>query len=771
MNCTNCKSSFNLTSHKPFILSKCGHNICSQCIGKSSKLKAIDCSCGQKTEIKKIYENNSLMDAMSETKKCEKHKKDFEAFCDNDKTVLCVKCIIESEHKNHKLIAIDKAVKIQKEIFVTQLNSIKEKENFINIFFNEIDNKIKIIEDDYNEEKKKQKLFFDEIYQMIKKREEDNEEKITTIFKDQITILKSAKETVSKIKDNFSGLQEEEKVINQVRDIDFLLQMSENEKKIEEIKEFKIEELKQKLSKSENINNLSSTLNKIEEITKILDHLKHLQKKYQNITVIKPLPIPNKEIITNIKRVNSDKTENNLISTFNFVSDSSRSGGGKGKAHPQLFPNFKSGNVVGDDFNTTIKHNSTIHTLSLNLSINSDNTWLQSTNVKSPVKVPVSANHYDNQTFASKNKAMTGTSNFSGMFKRSSSTSNNIHSVSLGKNEINISIRSNNKEEVNLSKLDDIKSQASISISKFETVNDNDIIAISKEPLSSIILIGGKCDTVSRKYSVTENKWSCLNFRNIERSDFVCLVYKDKKYLIIGGKLNNNGTDTLSDSIELFNVEALTIDKLDFKMKSPRTAFGGAYVLSKLFICGGFDGKCVLDNFEFFDKKTKKWFELPRMLHKRKDFSMISTPDNSMYVIGGQDDKDNILKNVEKFDLMKNTWIKLRDMNQKRKGSCVICMPDGLYVIGGFDGVQYLRTMEKFDFITKRWTSLGDMKFAKSYFSVCCNADFSYIYAFGGYNGRPLSITERYDVSRNKWEVVKEIPCTRYKHNSILLKE
>ena len=39
---------------------------------------------------------------------CKIHSKDIEAFCENDKTMLCVSCIIENGHKNHDLSSIEK---------------------------------------------------------------------------------------------------------------------------------------------------------------------------------------------------------------------------------------------------------------------------------------------------------------------------------------------------------------------------------------------------------------------------------------------------------------------------------------------------------------------------------------------------------------------------------------------------------------------------------------------------------------------------------------
>ncbi len=130
-----------------------------------------------------------------------------------------------------------------------------------------------------------------------------------------------------------------------------------------------------------------------------------------------------------------------------------------------------------------------------------------------------------------------------------------------------------------------------------------------------------------------------------------------------------------------------------------------------------------------------------------------------------------ITKSVEKFDLEKCQWSKVEDMNQKRKGCSVVCMPDGIYVLGGYDGCQYLKSVEKYDFSTKKWKYAPDMNQPRCYSSYCASGDFQYIYAIGGYDGRPISTTERYDVLNSKWEFLKKLPASRYRHQTIFLSE
>ena len=350
------------------------------------------------------------------------------------------------------------------------------------------------------------------------------------------------------------------------------------------------------------------------------------------------------------------------------------------------------------------------------------------------------------------------TNQVTNIFKRNSNDYNDSNNI--------------NKEIVNSSFL-----SSSISISKgnITSLLDNNIdssglYSLYKEVDYTIYLIGGKSDNVTRKFSTDTFQWTKSNI-NVALSDFVVVQYKDKKALILGGKSTHGGNTEIKDSVMLVNFAKGEIDKLDFRLKKNRICFGGAYVLNKLYIFGGTDTRYVFDDIECFDIKKKKWKDLTKMSKKRKDFAYTSTPDNSIYVIGGQDEKDIVLRSIERFDVVKSTWNKVRDMNQKRKGATAICMPDGIIVIGGFDGVQYLKSVEKYDFISKKWTYLKDMKVARCYLSSAPSSDFRYIYVFGGYNGKPISSVERFDVLENKWEVVTEMPTTKYKHCCLFVKE
>ena len=90
----------------------------------------------------------------------------------------------------------------------------------------------------------------------------------------------------------------------------------------------------------------------------------------------------------------------------------------------------------------------------------------------------------------------------------------------------------------------------------------------------------------------------------------------------------------------IINTEHLSCRQLDVKLKTPRSNFGSIYLQSKLYICGGFNGKENLNSFEVFEKENKCWIDLPKMLSRRKEFSMVLGINKNIYVLGGSDDKE-----------------------------------------------------------------------------------------------------------------------------------
>ena len=106
-------------------------------------------------------------------------------------------------------------------------------------------------------------------------------------------------------------------------------------------------------------------------------------------------------------------------------------------------------------------------------------------------------------------------------------------------------------------------------------------------------------------------------------------------------------------------------------------------------------------------------------------------------------------------------------MNQIRTGHCAVTLPDGIYVMGGYDGAEYLSSMERFDESTGEWEVLPSMITPRAKFSAVASTDGRYIYVIGGENdeeAKPLKSIERFNLLEFVWEQVSSLKQGRCSH-------
>ncbi len=52
---------------------------------------------------------------------CDAHSKKLEAFCDLEKKLLCIDCILNENHKTHEILSLEKASQKERQTFETSL--------------------------------------------------------------------------------------------------------------------------------------------------------------------------------------------------------------------------------------------------------------------------------------------------------------------------------------------------------------------------------------------------------------------------------------------------------------------------------------------------------------------------------------------------------------------------------------------------------------------------------------------------------------------------
>lgn len=241
MNCGSCKALYNSVTRAPRLLVKCGHSVCGCCqITTFTKGCMICPECKQinyaevysdfpknlallnfnqqqknttntsKTNLKPklaktspgTHERNLTVEELTikyplikkiepnkaSSEMCLKHSKKYEAFCENERVLICIDCILNDGHKNHDMVSIQTAY--QKEVLTSKQNLEKSIETEYKINEGKLKAESKIIDlrKKLKTNLKKLKTVFKEIKKYINSRIVDLEDTIRKSFDDQIDI-------------------------------------------------------------------------------------------------------------------------------------------------------------------------------------------------------------------------------------------------------------------------------------------------------------------------------------------------------------------------------------------------------------------------------------------------------------------------------------------------------------------------------------------------------------------------------------------------------
>ena len=132
MNCRKCNSNYGNDSHTPLLLPKCGHSLCRGCATTLFTAKSVKCpECEATSPIESVAqlpENKALLSMLESASRragvasegtqqrseevkgdCPLHQKKVEAYCEEDRTLLCISCILLGGHKTHAIVQLEDA--------------------------------------------------------------------------------------------------------------------------------------------------------------------------------------------------------------------------------------------------------------------------------------------------------------------------------------------------------------------------------------------------------------------------------------------------------------------------------------------------------------------------------------------------------------------------------------------------------------------------------------------------------------------------------------
>ncbi|XP_072094312.1 zinc-binding protein A33-like [Mobula birostris] len=127
----------------PVIL-ECGHNFCRSCITRCWE-REVRNSCPECREVfanRTLRANRALANLVEKVRNvklnpkrkesklhCEEHEEELKLFCETDKTLICVICAVAQEHREHRFLPIQEAVKIYMDQLKSSLDSLTMKKS------------------------------------------------------------------------------------------------------------------------------------------------------------------------------------------------------------------------------------------------------------------------------------------------------------------------------------------------------------------------------------------------------------------------------------------------------------------------------------------------------------------------------------------------------------------------------------------------------------------------------------------------------------------
>ncbi|XP_072892962.1 nuclear factor 7, brain-like [Hemitrygon akajei] len=123
---------------------ECGHNFCRSCITRCWEKEERN-TCPQCKEefadrtlrvnralasLSEKFQGLTLIPKEKEIKfYCEEHEEELKLFCEADKKLICVMCAAAQEHREHRFLSIQEAVKIYKDRIKSSLGSLTKKKS------------------------------------------------------------------------------------------------------------------------------------------------------------------------------------------------------------------------------------------------------------------------------------------------------------------------------------------------------------------------------------------------------------------------------------------------------------------------------------------------------------------------------------------------------------------------------------------------------------------------------------------------------------------
>ncbi|NWT42834.1 KLH10 protein, partial [Chroicocephalus maculipennis] len=178
-----------------------------------------------------------------------------------------------------------------------------------------------------------------------------------------------------------------------------------------------------------------------------------------------------------------------------------------------------------------------------------------------------------------------------------------------------------------------------------------------------------------------------------------------------------------------------------------------------LFAVGGWSGGSPTNAIETYDSRADQWVNVTCEQESPLAYHGTAYFNGFVYVIGGFDSMD-YFSSVKRFDPLSKTWQQVAPMHSRRCYVSVAVLNDFLYAMGGFDGQTRLNTAERYQPETNQWTLIAPMHERRS--DASATTLHEKVYICGGFNGTECLITaEAYNATTHQWTLIAPMNSRR----------
>ncbi|XP_046709648.1 kelch-like protein 10 isoform X1 [Silurus meridionalis] len=213
---------------------------------------------------------------------------------------------------------------------------------------------------------------------------------------------------------------------------------------------------------------------------------------------------------------------------------------------------------------------------------------------------------------------------------------------------------------------------------------------------------------------------------------------------------------------EIFLTQSMLLlyrNNMIYKLWPPCTLKRYRFPYSLLFATSGFRGLTPTNVIEIYDSRMDRWRYISNTEIRSRAYHGTVFLGEFMYLIGGYN-RLEYFNTMSKFNPRDGTWSEGAPMHSRRCYVSVVLLDDYIYAIGGFNGIVRLSTAERYNPNTNQWSLIASMHEQRS--DANATSLQGKIYICGGFNGiECLATVECYSPEYNQWTLISPMHLPR----------